>query len=155
MTKKEKAADNRLYKTYGIRLVDYENMLKQGGGGCWICGTKPKPNRRLHVDHSHAFHKVKISAVKDPVLSVETPWYGMAMGWPLKKDEVIFSPSYYKTSKEAKQAIRTVIKKMSIRGLLDWKCNAGLQKWRDNPNTMASAVKYLINFKEKLDGTDG
>ena len=41
-----------LYQKYGISLRQYEEMLKIGNGGCWICGNKPS-NRSLAVDHAH------------------------------------------------------------------------------------------------------
>jgi hypothetical protein len=40
---------------YRIPQLDDESYFKQlgeQGGGCWICGRKPK-NRRLAGDHSH------------------------------------------------------------------------------------------------------
>jgi hypothetical protein len=36
----------------GVSTEDYERMLAAQGGGCAICGAKPK-SRRLHVDHDH------------------------------------------------------------------------------------------------------
>lgn len=51
--KKLKARDYRLRKTYGITSEDYERMLDGQGGGCFICGNKPKEGRYLQVDHNH------------------------------------------------------------------------------------------------------
>lgn len=39
-----------LYKKYGITEADYNRMLKEQKGGCWICG---KTDGRLNVDHCH------------------------------------------------------------------------------------------------------
>lgn len=50
--------DYHLRSKYGLTLKDYERMLDQGGGGCWICGTEPTA-RRLHVDHDHKTGKVR------------------------------------------------------------------------------------------------
>ncbi len=44
--------DNRLGRMYGITLVEYEAILKEQQGACWICGEKQK-NRALAVDHKH------------------------------------------------------------------------------------------------------
>lgn len=43
-----------LKKNYGITIEDYEKRLEGQGGGCAICGAKPKENRRLAVDHDHS-----------------------------------------------------------------------------------------------------
>lgn len=50
--KKEKQKNQRLYKTYGITLDDYNRMLSNQGCVCWICGSLP-PSGRLCVDHVH------------------------------------------------------------------------------------------------------
>jgi hypothetical protein len=54
--KKSDAGRNQLsayyLRTYGITLNEYEYLLTEQGGGCYICGKKPKA-RRLAVDHDH------------------------------------------------------------------------------------------------------
>lgn len=40
-------------KKYNITLDDYNNLLKQQGGGCAICGTVPSEDEWLAVDHDH------------------------------------------------------------------------------------------------------
>jgi hypothetical protein len=45
-------------KQLGVDDAEYERMLEAQGGGCAICGAKPK-TRRLHVDHDHATGKVR------------------------------------------------------------------------------------------------
>jgi hypothetical protein len=45
-------------KQLGVSDEDYAAMLEAQGGGCAICGAKPK-TRRLHVDHDHATGKVR------------------------------------------------------------------------------------------------
>ena len=44
--------DSYLRRTYGITEAEYEAILKEQDGVCWICGKPPK-GRRLHVDHLH------------------------------------------------------------------------------------------------------
>jgi hypothetical protein len=44
--------DNRLCRMYGITLIEYEAILKEQCGACWICGKEQK-NRTLAVDHKH------------------------------------------------------------------------------------------------------
>ena len=52
-TKKLKAREYRLKRRYGITNDDYNKMLKEQGGGCFICGNKPKEGKYLQVDHNH------------------------------------------------------------------------------------------------------
>ena len=58
--------ESRLKYQYGITLADYERMLTDQGGVCWICGmANPQKNRwgetpvALHVDHCEATKKVR------------------------------------------------------------------------------------------------
>lgn len=57
-----------LWRNYRITSADYDEMLKQQGGGCAICGRPPElriqgRTRRLtaylHVDHDHITGKVR------------------------------------------------------------------------------------------------
>lgn len=50
--------DWRYRKTYGITLEQYDEMFRQQGGACAVCGSVPKKNR-LSVDHDHATGKVR------------------------------------------------------------------------------------------------
>jgi hypothetical protein len=45
-------------KQLGVSDDEYARLLKAQGGGCAICGTKPK-TRRLHVDHDHKTGEVR------------------------------------------------------------------------------------------------
>lgn len=58
--KKAQEKDKRLYKTYGITLAQWNKMLFDQGGVCWICATLPRTGR-LNVDHIHikGFKKLK------------------------------------------------------------------------------------------------
>jgi len=38
--------------TYGITSIEYDKILEDQNGVCWIC-KKPPTNRRLNVDHKH------------------------------------------------------------------------------------------------------
>ena len=44
---------------YGISVEDYERMLIEQDGGCYICGKKPENNRALDIDHDHVTGKVR------------------------------------------------------------------------------------------------
>jgi Autographiviridae endonuclease VII len=45
-------------KQLGVTDDEYALLLEVQGGGCAICGAKPK-TRRLHVDHDHKTGKVR------------------------------------------------------------------------------------------------
>ena len=47
-----------LERTYGITLEQYDALLAQHEGGCWVCGRKPK-KRRLHVEHDHRTGRIR------------------------------------------------------------------------------------------------
>jgi hypothetical protein len=46
-------------RQYGIDVPDYERMLEEQGGGCYICGEKPAKERALDIDHDHKTGKVR------------------------------------------------------------------------------------------------
>lgn len=48
-----KMKDRRLKRVYGISLDEYNTMLSQQQGACYICGTKHHDNDPLNVDHCH------------------------------------------------------------------------------------------------------
>lgn len=41
-----------LRRCYGISVAEYESLLRQQRGRCFLCGKKPT-TRRLAVDHDH------------------------------------------------------------------------------------------------------
>ena len=46
-------------RMYGIDVPDYERILEEQGGGCYICGKQPEPKRALDIDHDHKTGKVR------------------------------------------------------------------------------------------------
>lgn len=58
-SKAARARDYRLKKTYGISLKDYEYLLKNQDGVCWICLRPPLPGKNLCVDHNHKTLEVR------------------------------------------------------------------------------------------------
>ncbi len=52
--------ENRIsrIRMYGIDVEDYERMLEEQNGGCYICGDKPS-KRALDIDHDHKTGKVR------------------------------------------------------------------------------------------------
>lgn len=137
MNAKDKARDYRYQKKYGITLDEYNQRLADQGGGCWICGRKPNPNGpALHVDHDHKVRKAKIAVTKlktnyPPIYSARSVYKGTSLEF--------LNPSRQK----AVQLLKQRLMRMSLRGLLCWACNAGLARWKDNPDRMERAARYL------------
>lgn len=48
-----------LYRKYGMRLGEFEIILKAQGGVCAICGLPPVEGKNLVVDHCHKRGKVR------------------------------------------------------------------------------------------------
>lgn len=46
--------DKDLRTKFRLTVDDYEQMLAAQGGGCAVCGTPPKEDRALAVDHDHS-----------------------------------------------------------------------------------------------------
>lgn len=134
----DKEANARLIKKYGINLDDYEDMLRDQGGGCAICGREPT-TKRLHVDHDHAFDRVKLVSVKTDGRWVTTTPLGFVPRTRVSGD----------TKAVTVKAVRGRLKRLSVRGLLDWKCNTALQKFQDNPDKMEAAAQYLRKFTDQ------
>lgn len=72
-------------KTYGLTSADYETLLRWQGGGCAVCGGKPK-SKRLAVDHDHKTGAVRgllcsrhnhdaLGALADSLAMVTALWH--------------------------------------------------------------------------------
>jgi hypothetical protein len=58
----KKAVANRrshLKRTFGITLAEYDELLARQDGGCAVCGTPPRDDIALHVDHDHVTGEVR------------------------------------------------------------------------------------------------
>lgn len=53
----EEARGTRI-RAYGISVEDYNRMLEEQGGGCYLCGEAPQ-GRALDIDHDHITGKVR------------------------------------------------------------------------------------------------
>lgn len=132
-----KQVNARLLKTYGITLDEYNLMLHDQDKTCAICDAPPK-SKSLHVDHDHTSHKVKVKTERS------------GDGWQAHgryKGAVYFA--WGRKKPEAIKEVRLKIRKASVRGLLCWKCNTGLQKWHDDPVLMEKASAYIRKFNAK------
>lgn len=50
---KENARKLRLESQFSITPEEYDDILREQGGGCGICGRPPKDGKRHAVDHDH------------------------------------------------------------------------------------------------------
>lgn len=127
----DRATDLRLQKTYNRDLAWYNAQLEEQEGGCGIC-ERPEGTRRLHVDHDHSWKKIKIETMKT------------GGSWVAK---ALYLGNLYLESSEKKptavRKIKRLLLKNSVRGLLCYSCNAGLQKFSDSPTRFRAAAKYL------------
>lgn len=56
--RKDRNHDRYVVKTYGLDPGEYEKILAEQGGGCAICGKRPRA-RKLAVDHDHYDGRVR------------------------------------------------------------------------------------------------
>ena len=126
----DRATDKRLKKTYGVGL-DWYNKTLEEQSGCAVCGDHGK-TRRLNIDHSHAWTKIKITSFKKDGM-----WIAQAPG----RGGVL--TAVYRLKREAVQGVRNRLRIESIRGLLCHRCNRAMILLRDNPNLMRTAANYL------------
>lgn len=72
-------------RTYGIDGEQYEALLELQGGGCAVCGSKPK-TKRLAIDHDHGSGAVRgllckrhnkdaLGALHDSIAQVTALWH--------------------------------------------------------------------------------
>lgn len=72
-------------RTYGIDGEQYEALLELQGGGCAVCGSKPK-SKRLAIDHDHGSGAVRgllckrhnkdaLGALHDSIAQVTALWH--------------------------------------------------------------------------------
>jgi hypothetical protein len=136
------ATDERFRKSYNITLKDYAYLAKQHDGKCWVSG-RPPVTRRLHVDHDHSWTKVKIEAERwTPEKNDADTWYVHA---------VYNGTEYFEINPKKSLAVRDLKRKLlraSVRGLLSFNINAGLQKFSDSPELLRAAADYLEKFKQ-------
>jgi len=154
VTKKEKARDSRLMRTYGISLDQFNERAKSQGNKCYICKVKKNAKgevKSLHVDHWHAIAKVKVKAEKSGngwrAYNVEFSRYGYSL--PEKTIKTKWCP----TRNKAVKIVKNKLKEMANRGIICWPCNSGIHRW-DDLVKLERALKYLKKYFKKLKAGD-
>jgi len=83
--KSAKTHESMIEKTYGITGDDYSRLLRLQGGGCAVCGARPKSKRHA-VDHDHKTGDVRgllcsrhnhdaLGALADSLAMVTALWH--------------------------------------------------------------------------------
>lgn len=144
MTPEEIKVDKYYWKKFSHRLAEIEEILARQGGVCYIC-KRPPGERRLSVDHDHAYDRVKIVVKKHPLIR---EWFSAA---------TIFGKECKgmgATRALAREGIRFILRRESVRGILCLRCNKGIQMFEDSkaPLTPAErfdrAAKYFRDFRD-------
>jgi len=134
LTAEDRKRDRYYRRKYGVGVDWYEWKLMQQNNACGIC-RRPASifTNRLSIDHDHAYKKVKISAVKDPLKGwvISVKYLGQTyMNWGKPKPQLM-------------REIRQILQSQSVRGLLCNFCNRGLRYYQDRPERLANAAEYL------------
>lgn len=115
------------WRHYKITLAEYNAILAAQGGCCYICGRRPF-GRRLAVDHDHRIAKGKILFERAGRM-----WSAL-----IRSGRVVA-----KLKSEVKKIARAQLLRASVRGIICWRCNRGLQFYRDIAATFDRASHYL------------
>ncbi len=141
MRAKKTTRDNYLRRKFGVTESAYNHQLKEQGGGCRFCG-RVATNVSLHVDHDHKVEAMKIVSQKR-----EDGW----LAWPKETSGVFGFSCEGKTKAEARLKVKQHLKRLSVRFILCWACNAGIRKFLDNPKALQNAGFYLNQYYNHLE----
>jgi hypothetical protein len=140
-----------LRRKFFRELPEYEVFLRDQGTACKIC-RRPPGTRRLSVDHDHAVDKVKVRVGFNDANAC-----GEYIAVSDKYKNMVYC-GYGKTKKEAWKNCKLILFQASIRGLLCFLCNGGIQHFEDSkaPLTPAerfdNAAKYFRDFEGSFNG---
>jgi len=122
MTPEEKRLDKYYLKKFGWTLAEVNAMFEAQGNVCAAC-YRPPGERRMSVDHDHAFDRVKPKVAKRP----DKSWEAFAMD---PKGYLQHSGDR-RTRSEAIKNFRIRMRRESVRQGLCLRCNKGLQMFED------------------------
>jgi recombination endonuclease VII len=137
MALNNKAADKRLTKVYNAEPGYYENTLFAQGGVCVAC-LRPPGTVRLSVDHDHNYDRAKILMVRKE----KNCYFASAEVYGVRYTESGSNKS------AVRRALKMKLRRASLRGLLHYPCNKGLSYFRDDPERLEAAARYLRAFRK-------
>jgi hypothetical protein len=118
--KKERAADRRLQREFGITLADRNQRAKDQEYKCKICGGPLDAFGPAHLDHYH--FRVKAYRVVGDCAVLDFKWF--ARGFDEAENGVC--TKWARTKAQAIADVKREMMPWSIRALLCAKCNRGL-----------------------------
>jgi hypothetical protein len=134
--------DAYLKGAYGIGIDGYNQRFEEQNRACGVCKEPPKEGKNLHVDHDHKWKYFKLETEKQP----DKQWTSR-----LAEQQEEFCAKAYrngyvgigKTKSQAIKAMRQELKRLSVRGLLCFKCNTSIRKLYDNAIIAENIAIYL------------
>ena len=129
--------DGYLQRKFGITEAEFLTAFKEQGEVCKTCGSSPGTNS-LHVDHDHAIAGWKILSTK----IADKIWEA----WPENGTGRLAFKARGRTKPEARRNVKLILKRLSVRGILCWGCNAGLKKYQDDPIRIHKVAEYLDEY---------
>ena len=135
-----------LRRKFFRELPEYGQLLASQGGGCKICGRPPHKNK-LSIDHAHEVDKIKVVVSK------------FGLGWFA---EASWGGEHFYDSQPTKrlawESVKIMLFRRSIRGLLCFLCNGGIQHFEDSKAPLKpaerfdAAAKYFRDFEGSFNG---
>jgi hypothetical protein len=128
--------DKYYLKKYGITEAEVQKMDEEQEGVCASCG---KPYDKLHVEHDHKWKYVKIKLV-----------FCSKFRFVAEAEYRNTTYSIAETTKlKAKQAVRRMLQRESVRGRCCWPCNRLIRFAYDDPVRLRKAAEYLERWNGK------
>lgn len=138
------ARDKYLRRKFLISEAEYNAQLSKQKGAC-VCGRLPG-TRALAVDHDHAIEKWRVVSIKETAGCLEQCW----RAWPEHGVGALYFSETGKTKSEAIRNVKAKLKRLSIRALLCYRCNSGIQRFQDDPQRLRKAAEFLEDYYGKL-----
>ena len=139
MRKHASAKDGRLWRTYGIREVEYQQMLKRQKGVCAICGKSHNvkgEKLKLAIDHDHKARWLKRSWTR----KASSKMVGWAVFTDYRDEQFVGTG---RTRTLALKDLMHQLKRRANRGAICWLCNRAIRAFSDDPVKLRAAAKYL------------
>jgi hypothetical protein len=143
MSPKDRAADLRLRRIYGITLAEYNRKLKEQAGRCAICRRPPR-KLRLGVDHNHAIERTKVLTAPANLPGGKA-FVASAFVTHDGKSGVTVT-GLAETKAEAIAQVKLKLKRRSVRGLLCMICNrkvlGSMERFKVRPDAVQQYLQY-------------